>query len=167
MRMGGFHADAGNWEGAAREYRLVTEMIPAHSVAHYSLAQVSLRRGRVAEAEAAFGRALEGVADRPDDYQATVRLHIARLYLGAGLHHRAMGELTLALDLNPGLADARFDLGACHLLLGDRDAAEVAIAEAARRHGRDPRALSRLRELCEGVVDPSRLDDIAQRYFGE
>jgi tetratricopeptide (TPR) repeat protein len=126
---------------------------PADAGAHNNLGVLYYQKGLVAEAIAAFGRALE--LD-PKMQVAQSNLEIA--YRESGHYDRRVAELQERLRRAPDDHDARWELARTYASLGHHDEA-VAEFEAAGRHRRRDSARARGEGAwsgrdCVGVVRP-------------
>ena len=103
-----------NWPSAQREFREALRINPSNPDAHHDLAwlQTALRlRGDA-------GASLE-TAIAIDPLSARTRMDSAWLFLQLGKFERAAVEARRALELNPGLNEARFCISRALLYAGD------------------------------------------------
>jgi len=110
-----------NWAVAQREIREALRINPSNPDAHHDLAwlqtALGLRGGAVASLETAIAI---------DPLSARTRMDSAWLFLQLGQFQRAASEARRALELNPGLNEARFCISRALLYSGDvRSAVEA------------------------------------------
>jgi tetratricopeptide (TPR) repeat protein len=108
----------GDAAGALPLLERVTAELPDSEVAWFNLGLAALQLERWEAAEAAFARATELNPRRGES-----RLHRGAALQRLGRCREALGELELALELRPDLAQAHYYLYACHKELGNGRAA--------------------------------------------
>jgi tetratricopeptide (TPR) repeat protein len=150
--MGDIALDLENWDEAAREYRLGTEVDPDDPVLHYTLGRACLSAGMRDSAEAAFAKVFDLDHARPAAYNAASRHTVARHYFDAGLVHKAIDEAQRALELDPNLGQAHFDLALFHLVEGEPIRADSMYSEAVERFGPDSTAARDLQNLIRNGI---------------
>jgi tetratricopeptide (TPR) repeat protein len=105
---------AGDTDGAIREYRSYLEQAPANVMARSNLGAALARAGRYEEAIAEYRRALQ---QEPDSLP--VRLNLGLAYYKASQISRAAEELTRVAAQQPGNRQAILLLADCDLRLGE------------------------------------------------
>jgi len=131
--LAGLYASEGEWSRAARSAERAVEIRPAEAAAWNVLGHLRLEASRF----------LEDPADRK------------------ALGERAREALERAARLDPGLPEARYNLGLVHRVLGDADAARASWREAVRLRPKFAEALVALGHLAAREGD---LDEAISRY---
>ena len=164
--LGHLLARQGKTGEAIRHYREALRLRPGHANALNNLGNALLRQGKVAEAEAALRRALaaepghpnarnnlsqallaqgrlnEAVSELEDLIRREPRFAPAHANLGNALllmgapMPKAVEHFTRALNLNPRLAEARFNLALLHTIQGGH-AEAIALLREGLRHQPD------------------------------
>ncbi len=153
-----------DWEGAEASFRRALELDPTDANAHHRYALYLSALARHEEAKLHVGE-----ARRIDPLSLIIRVAASRVLQFAGELDRALELCHEALELDPGYAEAHFNLGMCRLYEGKYpesiDALETAVAlvgerplflavlgHVLARAGRSDEVqnlLTRLRELSE------------------
>ena len=110
------------------------------------LGHIALDQGRVEGAVEHFARAVDVGEDRGQRAQALYKL--AKGLVSQGAWEQALERLRQALELNPELADAHFQLGFCRQQLGNRPGAVQAFVRAVELLPGHLQALRALEELA-------------------
>lgn len=159
--------DAGDLERAEAELNQLVAVSPRSPEAYQRLAAVLLLRGRPAEAEAGFGKAL----DLDSDYVSAL-IGMGRIEAGRGQLDSALKRLETAIEIEPHDASGHLALAAVLEALGRTDEALAAyfralendpfLAEANRRiasiqlaRGEADQALVRLDQTIESAPGDS------------
>jgi Flp pilus assembly protein TadD len=158
--------EAQRYEEAEKSYRTALELDRGSRLVRRSLAQLSLRRGRLPEAERLL-RELAAEAPRDPDLQ----LALGTLLASRGDLGGAKAAFGQALAVAPRHAAALYDLGRAHLRTGDLAAAQAAFERLdrvkpeapyapyglalvhARRHDNEPACAALYAALGRGLFD--------------
>jgi tetratricopeptide (TPR) repeat protein len=124
-KMAEIHELAGNYEGAADEYRAVIELAPTLAEAYLGLGNSLNRLGRYGEAAEAYRRAADL---EPKDYNA--RFNLGVTLARAEKFEEAAAELEKAAALEPDKAEAYIYWGSALRNAGDYENAVAALARA-------------------------------------
>jgi tetratricopeptide (TPR) repeat protein len=124
-KMAEIHELAGNYEGAADEYRAIIELEPALAGAYLGLGNSLNGLGRYGEAAEAYRRAADL---EPDDYDAWFNLGVT--LARAEKFEEAAAELEKAAALKPDKAEAYIYWGSALRDAGDYENAAAALARA-------------------------------------
>lgn len=127
--------NSGSPEGAA----LLLRDDPARETERslqYAYGLALVRSGRSAEAEAIFARLLTENADWPE-----LNVVLGQAHAQQDDYDSAIGFLTKALELDPGVAEAHATLGDIYLRQGELEKAEAELRAELLRHPDDHRAL--------------------------
>ncbi len=151
------------FDEAVPAYRLALEIAPGNAYLWLKLGGLCGQTGRIEEAARCYGEA----AGRDPDLAAAPELAIAWNDLGCALFRverieEAAGYFAKAIELQPGYANAHFNLGVAYSLRGDNERA-LAYSEAALRlQPDDPtfaaKVLSEVQNLCQW----RRLDELCE-----
>ena len=163
--MAAIHEAVGLNAESERELRLAEEA-ESHPVEQYNLATMHLSEGRTESARSLFDEVMSAISSQSAAQRASVQHHIARQYFEAGLYSEAIAWTREAIELNPDLKEAHFDLGAFTLAQGDFLRGDSLFVGAVQHYGADPYAKDLLRMLIRrglGAGGPRR---ILNRYFG-
>lgn|GEM_PF-1145719 len=149
-RMAEMHELAGNYEGAADEYRAVIELAPQLAQAYLGLGNNLSRLGRYDEGAEAYRKA---VALEPKVY--SFRFNLGVTLARAQKYEEAAAELEVAASLEPDNAEPYVYWGSALRSAGDYEGAAAALARALVI---DPsHTLARLNlALTLDEVDPAR-----------
>ena len=109
--MAAIHEAVGLNAESERELRLAQEA-ESHPVEQYNLATMHLSEGRTEAARSLFDEVMSAISSQSAAQRASVQHHIARQYFEAGLYSLAIAWTREAIELNPDLKEAHFDLGA-------------------------------------------------------
>ncbi len=116
---------AGRYAEAERDFRVVLQSAPAHSLALENLGILALQRQNPTEAIALLSRAASLAPER-----ATALYNLGTAHIAA-FHFQAAKECLLkAIKLKPAFAEAHNNLGNLHKYLGEPDAAIRYCAQA-------------------------------------
>jgi Flp pilus assembly protein TadD len=126
LNLGNVRAAMGDLEGGVAELSRATELAPDDVTAYDNLGQLLLLQGRIAEAEAAWRRAVT-IDDSPQ-----LRTALGTAVAAAGRLGEAAGLLHSALELDATHGPAWSQLGAVLLLRGDLASACEALLTAKR-----------------------------------
>jgi tetratricopeptide (TPR) repeat protein len=148
---------------------------PADAGAHNNLGVLYYHKGLIAEAVAAFQRALE-----LDSRMTIAQANLEIAYRESGHYDQRVAELQGRLRANPDDADARWDLGRVYASLGQHDAAAAEFEALIVRRpehvaaqvqlGLSERARGRVEEATEWFAEACRRDPdsaVALFYYGE
>ena len=119
------HELAGNYEGAADEYRAVIELAPQLAEAYLGLGNNLNKLGRYGEAAEAYSRAVE-LAPNVYSFRFNLGVTLAR----AQKYEEAAAELEVAASLEPDNAEAYVYWGSALRGAGDYEGAAAALARA-------------------------------------
>jgi protein O-GlcNAc transferase len=153
--------EAGRLGEAGPAYRRALEMAPGNAYLWLKLGSLSSQTGQADEAARCLREALE----RDPALAAAPEFAIAQNDLGCALFgverlDEAAACFARAVELQPGYANAHFNLGVAHSLRGDYERALACAETALRLQPEDPtfaaKVLSEVQNLCEW----SRLDQL-------
>ena len=113
-----------------------------------------------------FAQALSLASAQSAVLQGAVYLQMARFYMEVGFGQEAIRGAKQALEQNPGLRDAHFDLGLFYLAGGDFKAAEAAYQTAVGKYGPDPSGRKMLQKLVQRGIQAVHARQILATYFG-
>lgn len=142
MREGLELFNAGDYEGAARDFRRVLEMDPDNVTAHLSVGSAYLRLDRISEAARTFRRAID---IEPDN--AVAHVGLGQTYLLYNDLAAAEEELERARELDPANVDASFTLARVFQLRGDVEREMGALRETVAADPGHSMAYSRLADI--------------------
>jgi tetratricopeptide (TPR) repeat protein len=125
MKMAEIHELAGNYEGAADEYRAIIELEPALAEAYLGLGNSLNRLGRYGEAAQAYRRAADL---EPEVY--SFRFNLGVTLARAEKFAEAAAELEKAASLAPDKAEPYIYWGSALRNAGDYEHAAAALARA-------------------------------------
>lgn len=146
---------AGRMEQARAAYRLAAAQDPALLEAHLGLGRTSMKLGFPGDARLAFSRALELAP-----YHNEAMLGLARALHSLDADRRALEILGSLRERAPDSAEARALECACHLALGDTEAA-AAIEKGLLLAPDDPDTLA---AAAETELKRNRLDQAERHY---
>jgi len=130
--IGQVHRDAGEFEEAARYYRLAIEESPEYDLAHNSLGSVLSRLGRYYEAERVLLRALQ-----INPRLASAHSNLGLVYMQTDRLEQARESLTRATQEDPDLKPAWDNLGRLGIMMQDPFMAVTALEQSIRLDPRD------------------------------
>jgi len=175
----------GRLHGAAEAYRKLGDLHTAHGLhteaeAAYRKAELAsrtpghllaqgrdfLENGEIDRAKQVFVQALSLASAQSAVLQGAVYLQMARFYMEAGFGQEAIRGAQQALEQNPALRDAHFDLGLFYLAGGDFKAAEAAYQTAVGKYGPDPSGRKMLQKLVQRGIQAVHARQILATYFG-
>lgn len=110
----------GEGEGAEGAYREALVLAPALAEAHLNLGRLLHERGAVEEAESHYRQVVESPADPAPEaaVRATAAFNLGVALQDRGLPAEAIEAYEKALALDPGMADAHYNLAIVHEALG-------------------------------------------------
>lgn len=123
--MAEIHEAAGNYEGAADEYRAIIELAPDFAEAYLGLGNSLSRLGRYGEAAEAYRK---GVTLAPDDY--ALRFNLGVTLARAEAYGEAASALEEAAALEPDRAEPYIYWGSALRSAGDYRGSAAALARA-------------------------------------
>lgn len=129
---------------------------PANAFAQNNLGLALFAQGRVAEAEARYGRALE-----LDPGNAQAHYNLANILANDGRLPRAIAEYGEALRLRPNFFEAHNNLGLAYEKAGRR---REAIAEFESTLRLDPASFEARCNLADVLADAGRVDESIAQY---
>lgn len=151
--MAELHEAAGNYEGAADEYRAVIELAPQLAEAYLGLGNNLNRLGRYGEAAEAYRKA---AALEPENYD--FRFNLGVTLARAKKYEEAATELEAAASLAPDKAEPYIYWGSALREAGDYEGAAAALARALVAEPANTLARLNL-ALTLDEVDPARAAD--------
>lgn len=160
--LGSTFLDAGRLGEAEAEFRAALAIAPGDVEAASNLAAVLDLQGRPREAEEVLRGALALSPTRAVLHRrlALVRLSLARLLLHEGKIEEAERELALAIEANPGDAEARRGRARALLLLGREREAKDELEEVLRLAPTYAHAKGDLAFLLATAADPALRDPV-------
>ncbi len=123
--MAEIHETAGNYAGAADEYRAIIELAPQLAEAYLGLGNNLNKLGRFAEAAEAYRKA---AALEPENYN--FRFNLGVTLARAKKYEEAAAELEVAASLEPDKAEPYIYWGSAMREAGDYENAAAALARA-------------------------------------
>lgn len=148
--MAEIHWMAGNYEGAADEYRALIELAPRFPDAYQGLGNALNKLGRYEEAAASYRTAVELAPDN-FDFRFNLGVTLARL----GRYGEAAEEFERAAALKRGDAETYIYWGSALRESGDAEGAAAVLARALVLEPRNPLARVNLALTLERL-DPAR-----------
>ena len=151
---------------AQRYFRRAIELDPNFGLAYARLSYAMVISAIYFEAEdvtAVLDEALElaRVASRLEPEDAVARFALGRVYLARGEYDRSITDLKVAIDLNPGMAQAHCGLGDSLAYSGDLDEAMSCFEEAVRISPADPYRWAFLSYGATALLFQEKFDEAA------
>lgn len=134
LQQAGAAFSQGNLLVAEQVSQQILTRLPHEPNTHHLMALVRKRQGRLADAEAHFGKALVGQPDNPQ-----ILSNFGNLLKDLGRFEEAIDQYQRAVAKHPGFADAYFNLGLAFQAEGDFSSAIEPLSEACRLKPTDPR----------------------------
>ena len=154
-------AKTGSSRGMLREAQRLVREAPGDPDAGLALAEVALAEGAVREALEALEAVTAAAPRDPDGHYL-----LGRARRMANQADEAEDAFRKALELQPGFADARIDLGYLLLDRGDHAEAEELYAELGRTSGARGTAVVARLGRAEALIGLGRLDDAKVQLEG-
>jgi len=151
MSLGIVHADAGDDERAARDYRRALKLDPGFLPARFNLAELLNSMGRNGEALDVLQRGLELAPE-----EGELHYSMGLLLSEEGHDEAAARELARAAELMPSRSRVRYNAALAQQRLGRLAEAEEGLLAAHRLQERDPDVVHRLVLLYLELEDPLR-----------
>lgn len=110
----------GEPEEAERAYRHALDLSPVHADAHLNLGRILHERGRLDLAESHYRQALEGGDETDEETAATAAFNLGVVLQDQDRPEDAVDAYRRAVELDPALADAYFNLAGLYEQLGQQ-----------------------------------------------